>query len=136
MMGKLNQSQPKLFYHNVSLESRVPQDHPLRKIKQHINFNFIRSEVADLYGIRGNQSVDPVVILKFMFLLYYENVDSERALAKQLPMRLDWLWFCGYDIDDVTPNHSVISKARSRWGQDVFSTFFTNILLQCRDAGL
>jgi transposase len=136
MMGKPNQSQPKLFYHNVSLESRVPQDHPLRKIEQHIDFKFIRSEVADLYGTRGNQSVDPVVILKFMFLLYYENVDSERALAKQLPMRLDWLWFCGYDIDDVTPNHSVISKARSRWGRDIFSIFFTNILLQCKDAGL
>jgi len=136
MMGRPNQFEPKLFYHGVSLDRRMPKDHPLRKIKQLVNFDFIRSKVADLYGTRGNESVDPAVILKLMFLLYYENIDSERALARQLPMRMDWLWFCGYDLDDTTPNHSVISKARSRWGDDVFAGFFTNILLQCIDAGL
>ena len=54
----------------------------------------------------------------------------------QLPMRLDWLWFCGYDIDDQTPDHSVLSKARRRWGAAVFGTFFENILTQCVQAGL
>jgi IS5 family transposase len=54
----------------------------------------------------------------------------------QLPLRLDWLWFCGYDLDDATPNHSVLSKARRRWGTDVFSQFFQNILEQCIEAGL
>ena len=99
MMGKPNQLEPKLFYHGVSLDRRIPRNHPLRKIEQHINFNFIRSQVADLYGTRGQQSVDPAVILKLMFLLFYENIKSERALMQQLPLRLDWLWFCGYDLD-------------------------------------
>ena len=27
-------------------------------------------------------------------------------------MRLDWLWFLGYDIDSEVPDHSVLSKAR------------------------
>jgi IS5 family transposase len=71
-----------------------------------------------------------------MFLLFYENIKSERALADQLPARLDWLWFCDYDIDDKTPNHSVISKARKRWGVDVFTRFFQNILQQCIDVNL
>lgn len=136
MMGKPNQLEPKLFYHGVSLDRRIPRNHPLRKIEQHINFNFIRSQVADLYGIRGQPSVDPAVILKLMFLLFYENIKSERALMQQLPLRLDWLWFCGYDLDDQTPNHSVLSKARRRWGLDVFTQFFENILLQCIKAGL
>ena len=136
MLGKPNQLQPKLFYNSFSLEQRVHIDHPLRKIKNLIDFSFIRSEVKDLYGYNGNQSVDPAVILKLMFLLFYENVKSERALADQLPARLDWLWFCDYDIDDKTPNHSVISKARKRWGIDVFTKFFQNILQQCIDAGL
>ena len=71
-----------------------------------------------------------------MFLLFYENIKSERALMQQLPLRLDWLWFCGYDLDDSTPNHSVLSKARRRWGLDAFTQFFENILLQCIKAGL
>jgi len=136
MLGKPNQLQPKLFYNSFSLEQRIPKDHLLRKIKDSIDFTFIRSEVKDLYGYNGNQSVDPVVILKLMFLLFYENIKSERALTNQLPLRLDWLWFCDYDIDDKTPNHSVISKARQRWGVEVFTKFFQNILLQCIDANL
>ena len=79
MMGKPNQLTPKLYYHNISLESRMPEDHPLRRIRQLVDFSFIRSKVADLYGTRGNESVDPVVILKLMFLLFYENIKSERA---------------------------------------------------------
>ena len=54
MMGKLNQLEPKLFYHGVSLDRRMPQDHPLRKIEQLVDFNFIRSQVASLYGSNGN----------------------------------------------------------------------------------
>ena len=135
-MGRSQHLEPKLFYHNISLEQRVPKDHPLRRIKQLVDFNFIRLRVADLYGNRGNVSVDPAVILKLMFLLFFENVKSERQLMAQLPLRLDWLWFCDYDLDEQTPHHSVISKARRRWGPEVFDEFFLHILQHCVDAGL
>lgn len=136
MLGKPKKTEPKLFYHGISLERRMPKKHPLRKIKQLVNFDFIRSQVADTYGINGNQSVDPAVILKLMFLLFYENINSERALMQQLPLRMDWLWFCDYDLDEDTPNHSVLSKARKRWGSEIFEQFFMNILEQCIAAGL
>ncbi len=61
-----------------------------------------------------------------MFLLFYENIKSERALLRQLPLRLDWLWFCGYDLDEATPDHSVLSKARNRWGSEIFEGFFSD----------
>lgn len=136
MMCKAKQSESKLFYHGLSIERRLPQDHPLRRIKKLVDFDFTRSRVKNLYGINGHISIDPAVILKLIFLLFYENVKSERALMEQLSLRLDWLWFCNYDIDEQTPDHSVISKARRRWGQDVFTDFFANILGQCVDAGL
>ena len=98
----------------------MPKDDPLRKIKQLVDFDFIRSQVTDCYGNNGNQSVDPAVILKLMFLLFYENVSSERVLMRKLPLRMDWLWFCDYDLDENTPDHSVLSKARRRWGTDVY----------------
>ncbi len=74
MMGKETSSSEKLFYRGFSLESREPKDHPLRKIKRHIDFDFVYEEVADTYGSKGNVSVPPPVILKLMLLLTLYNV--------------------------------------------------------------
>ncbi len=53
-----------------------------------------------------------------------------------IPMRLDWLWFLGYDIDSEVPDHSVLSKARARWGVEAFRGFFERMVWQCVEAGL
>ena len=136
MMGRKRSSQSKLFYHRINLEKRVRKDHILRMIDQNIDFDFVYKEVEHLYGTKGNVSVPPPVILKMMLLLIFYNVRSERELMDTIPERLDWLWFLGYDLDDGIPNHSVLSKARSRWGVSAFQTFFDNVILQCVDASL
>jgi transposase len=135
-MGHEQAREPRLFYTNFNLDRRVPANHPLRRVAKQIDFSFVRAEVASLYGERGNPSVDPTVLLKLNFLLFLENVPSERQLMEQMPLRLDWLWFCGYDLDDTVPDHSVLSKARRRWGPEVFASFFARILAQCVEAGL
>jgi len=136
MMGRERQPQSKLFYTRFNLERRVRKDHLLRQIDKCIDFDFIYNEVADAYGTRGNVSVPPPVILKMMLLLILYNVRSERELMDTIPERLDWLWFLGYDLDDDIPDHSVLSKARKRWGTRGFQSFFENIVIQCVDAGL
>ena len=136
MMGRQSDTQQKLFYTCLNLEKRIRKDHILRKINSHIDFDFIYKHVEELYGSNGNVSVPPPVILKMMFLLIFYNVRSERELMQTIPERLDWLWFLGYDLDDDIPNHSVLSKARLRWGKKVFKYFFEHIVLQCADAGL
>jgi transposase len=136
MMGRQPKVQNKLFYTAVNLEQRVRKNHILRKIKSKIDFDFIYNEVKDTYGINGNESVAPPVVLKMMLLLIFYNVRSERELVLTIPERLDWLWFLDYDIDDEIPNHSVLSKARARWGVETFKTFFEHIVWQCQQAGL
>ena len=81
-------------------------------------------------------SVDPEVILKLMFLLFWDDVRSERELMKVLAERLDYLWFIGYGLDDEIPDHSVLSKARARWGAEVVESLFLRSVRQCVDAGL
>ena len=135
MMGTQN-NQPSLFSYQVNLEQRVRPDNPLRKVKEVVDFCFVRAEVAALYGYNGNESVDPAVILKMMFLLFFDNVASERELMRIIPERLDYLWFLGYELDDVIPNHSVLSKARARWGRAAFEKFFVRSVGQCVAAGL
>jgi transposase len=136
MMGRQPKVQNKLFYTAVNLEQRVRKNHILRKVKNNIDFDFIYNEVKDKYGINGNESVAPPVILKMMLLLIFYNVRSERELVLTIPERIDWLWFLDYDIDDEIPNHSVLSKARARWGVETFKTFFEYIVWQCQQAGL
>jgi len=136
MMGYQQGVQRQLFYSKINLDQRIRKDHILKKIASHIDFDFIYSEVKEKYGSNGNVSVPPPVILKMMLLLVLYNVRSERELLITIPERLDWLWFLGYDLDDEIPNHSVLSKARVRWGVFTFKKFFERIVWQCVEAGL
>lgn len=136
MMGREDPPQPSLFYTSFNLDKRVRSNHPLRKVAKIIDFGFVSDEVEYLYGYNGNVSVPPPVILKLMVLLMLYNVRSERELMDTLPERLDWLWFLGYDLDSEIPHHSVLSKARRRWGAKLFQTFFERIVFQCVEAGL
>jgi len=136
MMGYQPPPQRSLFYTGLNLDQRIRRDHSLRKIQELVDFDFIYREVEDKYGSNGNVSVAPPVVLKLMLLLVFYNVRSERELMETLPERLDWLWFLGYDLDSEIPDHSVLSKARKKWGADVFQGFFERIVLQCVEAGL
>ncbi len=136
MMGHEDPPQEKLFSVNVSLDQRVRANHPLRQVARRIDFDFVYDEVQACYGTNGQVSVPPPVILKLMLLLVFYNVRSERELLDTVPERLDWLWFLGYDLDSEIPDHSVLSKARRRWGVELFQTFFERIVWQCVEAGL
>lgn len=135
MMGQ-QKSERELFSYAVNLEKRVRSDHPLRRVAAAIDFQFVREEVAGCYGRNGQVSVDPAVIMKMMFLLFFDDVASERELMKVIAERLDYLWFLGYGLDDEIPDHSVLSKARARWGKEVFESLFVRTVGQCVAAGL
>ena len=96
MMGHQGNYQNKFFITAFNLDKRIRKDHPLRKIREKIDFNFIYEQVKDSYGYKGNVSVPPPIILKMMLLLILYNVRSERELMSTIPERLDWLWFLGY----------------------------------------
>ena len=73
MMG-VNEAQKELFSYRVDLDKRVRTDHPLRKVAGVADFAFVRQEVAECHGYNGNVSVDPAVVMKVMFLLFYDDV--------------------------------------------------------------
>ena len=133
MMSFQDPPQRKLFYIGINLDKRIRKNHPLRKIKELIDFDFMYNEVKDKYGYNGNESVPPPLILKLMLLLVLYNVRSERELMETLEERLDWLWFLDFDLDTDIPNHSVLSKARKRWGEEAFRGFYERIVWQCTE---
>ena len=135
MMG-IQKSDNSLFCYNVNLNARLPENHYLKKIDRLLDLDFIRTEVDKHYGESGNVSIDPVIIMKLMLLLFLDNISSERELMRMLPYRLDYLWYLGYGLDDKVPHHSVLSKARSRWGHDVFKNLFERVVILCCKHGL
>ena len=134
MMG-IKSFQENIFY-NFSLSKRIPEDHFLRKVNRIIDLSFVRALVADKYSHTGQPSIDPEVLFKMMLIGYFYGITSERRLAEDISLNMGYMWFIGYDLDEPTPNHSVLSKARSRYGKEVFEQFFQKILEQCVKAGL
>jgi hypothetical protein len=64
MMGKQHIPQRSLFHYGVNIDKRVRSNHPLRKVSELIDFDFIYQEVNECYGHNGNVSVPPPVILR------------------------------------------------------------------------
>src|SRR5919106_4202397 len=124
------------FYYHLSLDRLVPEDHLLRQIDSAVDFAFIRPLCRPFYSHTGRPSVDPVVLFKMLLVGYLYGITSERRLAHELNLNLAYRWFLGYDFDQQTPDHSVLSKARARFSPEVFEDFFRRSIDLCREAGL
>jgi len=62
MMGR-HAKQNELWTEPVNLARRIPEDHPLRKLRETLRLDFVREEVAGTYGRNGNVSIDPVLVI-------------------------------------------------------------------------
>ncbi|MFQ5880068.1 MAG: IS1182 family transposase [Dehalococcoidia bacterium] len=126
---------PKLYY-QLSLDRLVPQSHLLRRIAQVVDFSFVYPLAKPYYSHTGQPSVDPVVLFKALLIGYLYGITSERRLMEEIHVNLAYRWFLGYDLDEAIPDHSVLSKARVRFGTGVFETFFNRTVDLCQRAGL
>jgi transposase len=114
----------------------VPPNHLLRRLEAVVDLAFVRELCASYYSHTGQPSIDPVVLFKMMLLGYLYGITSERRLAEECALHLAFRWYLGCDLDEPTPDHSVLSKARARYGQTVFEVFFQRVLMLCLEAGL
>ena len=101
--------QEKLF-NSFQLSERVPPENFYRRLKETLELEFLRQRTRHLYGDTGNPRIDPVVFFKLMLVSYLENISSDRRLMDFCSMRLDILYFLGYDIDEELPWHSTVSR--------------------------
>lgn len=67
---------------------------------------------------------------------YLENLKSNRKIINHVSMRLDLLYFIGYDIDEELPWHSTLSRTRNLYGEDVFKDLFQKVLSLCVSKGM
>jgi transposase len=123
----------------VSIEDRIPREHPLRRIKgmadQELKklsgvFNRMYSEV-------GRPSIAPERILKSLLLIALYSVRSERQFSEQLGYNLLFRWFLDMELEEESFDATVFSKNRDRLLEhEVGRLFFDAVVRQAREAGL
>ncbi|MBI5328117.1 MAG: IS5 family transposase [Deltaproteobacteria bacterium] len=123
----------------ISPEQRVPQDHPLRRIKAMADKELHRlSPVFDkMYSSTGRPSIPPERMLKSMLLIALYSVRSERQFCEQLDYNLLFRWFLDMNTIEDSFDATVFTKNRERLIEhEVGCIFFDAIVKQARSFGL
>ena len=134
MQGKKSYTE-KLFTH-FQLSDRVPEENFFRRLKGVLDLQWLYKATEQYYGSEGQQSIDPVVFFKLILVGYLENLSSDRKIVDHSRLRLDILYFLGYDIDEELPWHSTLSRTRQLYGEDVFKELFARVLGLCVSKGM
>jgi transposase len=125
----------KLFTH-FQLSDRVPTDNFYRRLRGILDLRFLYETTSGYYGTKGQESIDPIVFFKLMLVGYLENLGSDRRVITTASLRLDILFFIGYNIDEPLPWHSTLSRTRQLYGEQVFKELFRKVLKLCIDKGM
>ena len=119
------------------LETLIPENHYLRRLNRVLDLRFVHEAVRDRYcPDNGRPSVDPEVIIRLFLIQAMDGIPHVRELMRQVQVNLAYRWFIGYRVDEKLPDHSTLSKALDRFGDEVFNTLFERSIAQCKVSGL
>lgn len=133
-MRGIQDKQNALFSY-VSQEDRIPQDHPLRKIRGLVNpmLEEMSHQFDKLYADCGRPSIPPEQLLMSLLVQIFYSIRSERLLMEELNYNLLFRWFVGLSMDDEVWDHSVFTKNRDRLlDGDIAQAFLNKVLSLAR----
>jgi transposase len=113
MRGTDDRQQP--LFSVVTLEQRVPVDHPLRAIRRMTDeaLEELSPLFERLYAKTGRPSIAPERLLRALLLQVLYSVRSERMLMEQLDYNLLFRWFVGLTPDEPVWVPTVFTKCRA-----------------------
>src|SRR5881628_441053 len=133
-----DQQQDGMFSY-ISPNKRVPQEHPLRRIRSIVDrvLDQLSPRFNKLYARAGRPSIAPEKLLRALLLQMLYTVRSERLLMEQLQYNLLFRWFVGLNMDEPVWVATVFTKNRDRLLEgEIASLFFAGVLAQARAADL
>jgi len=99
--------------------------------------SFIHETVRNSYcQINGRPSIDPDVIIRLFLIQAIDGIVHVRELMRQVQVNLAYRWFIGYGLDEKLPDHSTLSRALDRFGDDIFNELFKRGISQCQSSHL
>ncbi len=114
----------------------MPEDNFYRRLKEQLDLEWLYKSTKKYYGREGQASIDPVVFFKLILVGYLENLNSDSRIIAHAKMRLDILFFLGYDLDEEMPWHSTLSRTRQLYCEEVFKELFCKVLSLCVGKGM
>ncbi|MGH9724467.1 MAG: transposase [Candidatus Acidiferrales bacterium] len=84
----------------------------------------------------GRPSMAPGVYFRAMLIGYFEGLDSERGIAWRTADSLSLRKFLGYGLDEQTPDHSTISRARRLYWVETHKAVFRWVVRILVEEGL
>ena len=123
------------MFHYFSVESRIPVDHPLRRVKKLAEsaLSAISAELDGLYARTGRPSIPPERLLKAQLLIAFYSVRSDRLFCEQLDYNLLFRWFLDLDLESGGLDQSNFSRLRERLVEtDIARRFFDEVVRLAR----
>lgn len=97
----------------------------------------LRHDVDILEAIWAEiQGITPNLDAKLQLVMFFEGVRSERQLLRLAVDRFSVRWYLGFNLDELLPDHSSLTRIRTRYGLEVFRCFFAAVVEQCQQADL
>ncbi len=130
---------PTAMWSYLSPEARVPQDHPLRPLREMTDraLAALSPLFGRLYAKTGRPSIPPEKLLRALVLQLLYSIRSERLLMEELDYNLLFRWFVGLSADDPVWDVSVFTKNRERLlAGAVAQAFFAAVLAQAKERDL
>lgn len=137
-MRGIENKQNSLFSY-VSQEDRIPQNHPMRKLREMIDpiLQKMSPQFDGMYAEVGRPSIPPEYLLRASLIQILYTIRSERLLMEELDYNLLFRWFVGLSMDDAAWEHSVFSKNRDRLLEaDIAKQFLHHVVTLARDHAL
>lgn len=113
-------------FYDERLEQLVTSDHAYRKLRKLIDFSKLLKPLENLYSETGAPSQPLQSGFKALLLQYWEDL-SDREAERYMRENIVARWFCGYGLDENTPDHSYFGKLRKRIGVERLSKLFEQV---------
>jgi transposase len=121
--------QQEMFFQG-SLESLIPENHPLRDIKRMVESLLEQMSFAfdQMYSTVGRPSIPPEQLLRGELLRILYSIRSETQLMEQLHFNFLYRWFVGIGMNERVWDVSTYSKNRERLlSGDIARLFFEKV---------
>jgi len=106
-----------LGFSSSMIESRLGSDHHLVKVWHLLDWECFGEILKDVYArgapVGGVVPYDPLKMFRAMILQAWHNL-SDPKMEEALRVRLDFIWFTGFDVAGSVPDETSICRFRNR----------------------
>ncbi|QVL54736.1 MAG: transposase [Simkaniaceae bacterium] len=119
----------------ICLEDLVPESHNYRKFAKIWSFSLVEKRLKKLEKNNPHKGYGLLRLFKCLLLQFMENC-SDRELERFIQENNAARWFCGFNLRDNTPDHTVFCQLRKKIGTNTLSKVFADLRDQLKRQGL